>query len=184
MNRTSATYGGAGLAIGSALVAFISLWEGKRNDVYLDIVGVPTACYGSTGPHIKLGQKYTDAQCLQMLRDDIRVHQAGVLECLQAPVNQNQLDAFTSLAFNIGVSAACNSTPMRLFNEGYSSNACEAFMDYRFACRRDAEGKRIAGSCKEVTGLKRRREAERLWCLTPSDGPRGASLFESLRTAM
>jgi lysozyme len=170
-------------ALSSALVAFIANWEGKRNEVYLDLVGVPTACYGSTGPEIKLGQKYTDAQCLQMLRDDITAHRAGVLECLQSPVNMNQLDAFTSLAFNIGVTAACNSSPMRLINEGRHVEACQAFMEYRGVWQRDAMGRKIPGTWKEIRGLKLRREAERLWCLTPSEGPRGASLFEFLRTA-
>jgi lysozyme len=168
----------------SALVAFIANWEGKRNQVYLDATGIPTACYGSTGPHIKMGQSYTDAQCLTMLREDITRHRAGVLSCLQAPANENQLDAFTSLAFNIGVTGACESVPMKLFNEGKFEQACDAFVMYRFVYDRDENGHRIIESKRELRGLKLRREAERLWCMTPSDGPRGAALFEWLQQSM
>lgn len=167
--------------ITSALTAFIANWEGKRNRPYDDGLGNLTVCYGHTGPDVKPGQFYSDTECLRILRADIAIHQAGVLECIQAPVNQNQLDAFTSLAFNLGVAATCSSTPMALLNDGQYEQACQAFMEYRGAYRRDAAGKRIPGSWREIAGLKRRREAERLWCLTPSDGPRGASLFQSLR---
>ena len=171
-------------AVSSALVAFIANWEGKRNVPYIDAVGVLTVCYGHTGPDIVKDQKYSDAECLSLLREDINEHQSGVLECLQAPVNQNQLDSFTSLAFNIGVSATCNSSPMRLFNDGKYTEACHAFMEYRGAYQRDSAGRRIPNSWREIKGLKLRREAERLWCLTPHDGPRGASLFQLLRDTL
>lgn len=160
--------------VSSALVAFLSLWEGKVSQTRWDpIGGTYDVCHGHTGKYAIPGARYSDAKCLEILREDIATHQAGVIECIQSPVNQNQLDAFTSLAFNIGVGAACSSTAMRLFNEGRTAEACEAFMKFRGVWK---DGEFIV-----VKGLLRRREAERLWCLTPSDGPRGASLFQSLR---
>jgi lysozyme len=160
--------------ITSALVAFVAQWEGKVSTTRIDpISGVYDVCHGHTGKYAIPGKSYSDDECMKILREDIATHRAGVLECLQAPVNQNQLDSFTSLAFNIGTGAACRSTAMRLFNEGQTAEACEAFMLFRGVWR---DGQFIV-----VKGLLRRREAERLWCLTPSDGPRGASLFQFLQ---
>ena len=188
MNRTQSVAvgaGAAGFAMGSALLAFISLWEGSVSTTRIDpISGVYDVCYGHTGKHAIQGKSYTDTECLAILREDISVHQAGVLECIQSPVNQNQLDSFTSLAFNIGIAGACNSTAMLLLNDGKYEAACHALMSYRGAHMRDAAGNKIPGTWREVAGLKRRREAERIWCLTPSDGPRGASLFKMLRDSL
>ncbi len=169
----------------SALVAFIAVWEGKVSKVRVDpISNVWDVCYGHTGQYAIPGRSYTDEQCADILREDIATHQAGVRACIQVPVNQNQLDAFTSLAFNLGTFAACQSSAMRQLNEGRYNEACQALMEYRGAHRRDADGNKIPGSWREIKGLKNRREAERIWCLTPSDGPRGASLFQMLRDSL
>ncbi len=185
MNANHVKVAASGAIVTSALVAFIATWEGKVNTVRIDpISGVYDVCYGHTGQHAMPGKTYTDEQCADILREDINIHQAGVRACIQSPVNQNQLDAFTSLAFNIGIYGACQSSAMTLLNEGKFIEACHALMDHRGAYRRDRDGNRIPGSWREVKGLKNRREAERIWCLTPSQGPRGASLYEMLRKSL
>ena len=174
---------GAGLlAVGSALVAFIATWEGRVNTTRVDpISGVYDVCYGHTGKYAIPGKSYTDAQCLSILKEDIAEHRAGIMACLQAPVNENELDAFTSLAFNLGVQATCDSVPMMLINDGKHDAACQAFMSYSGAWRRDEHGVKIPGSYRIVKGLQNRREAERIWCMTPSTGPRGSSLLKYLQ---
>jgi lysozyme len=55
--------GAAALAISAPLVA---KWEGKRNDPYRDIVGVPTVCYGDTRD-VTMGRRVGDAECTDRL---------------------------------------------------------------------------------------------------------------------
>lgn len=66
---------GAGAA--ALLIGTVAMWEGKSNDPYLDIVKVPTVCYGET--RVKM-QRYTDAQCEDMLAEGLNDFAKGVLE--------------------------------------------------------------------------------------------------------
>ena len=54
---------------------FIGMWEGKRNNPYLDSVGVKTVCYGETRVPMR---HYTDAQCTALLENAlVRIEGAG-----------------------------------------------------------------------------------------------------------
>lgn len=145
------------IALGAATalalsVPFIAQWEGKSNDPYLDIVGVPTVCYGETRVPMKT---YTDAQCLEMLSKSVEGFQQEVLRCTPSLADRPyQLAAATSLAYNIGTSAYCRSTVDRRFDQGRWREACEAFKMWRMA------GGRV------VQGLVNRRNAEYKLCLT------------------
>ncbi len=63
--RLNKTVGG-GAAI--LLIGLVGAWEGKRNDPYKDIVGVPTVCYGETRVQMR---RYSDAECKDMLADGL-----------------------------------------------------------------------------------------------------------------
>ncbi|RSU46356.1 glycoside hydrolase family protein [Sphingomonas sp. S-NIH.Pt15_0812] len=129
--------------------------EGKRNTSYLDIVGIPTACYGHTGPDVRPGQVRTDAQCETLLRADARGHMAGALACSPMLADHpNQLAAVTRLTFNIGVRGYCRSSIARHFAAGRWRQGCDCFLAFRYAGRR------------EVRGLLLRRRRERALCLT------------------
>ena len=98
MNKKLIGGSAAGLLLATAI---IGRWEGKRNDPYLDIVGVPTVCYGETRVEMKT---YTDAECKQMLQEAVKDYQQGVIACVPSLVDRPyQLAASTSLAYNIGV---------------------------------------------------------------------------------
>lgn len=151
---------GAG-AIAALAMAVIALKpdEGKRNVSYRDIAGIPTSCYGHTGPDVRVGQYRTDAQCEALLKKDAETHMRGVLRCTPGLADRpHQLAAATRLAFNIGTSAYCRSTIARRFNAGAWRAACDGFTAWRFA--------RVNGRMVEVRGLKLRRERERAACLT------------------
>jgi len=129
--------------------------EGKRNTSYVDIAGVPTACYGHTGPDVKPGQVRTDAQCETLLREDARAHMAGALACSPMLADHpNQLAAVTRLTFNIGVRGYCRSSIARHFAAGRWRPGCDRFLAFRYAGGR------------EVRGLLLRRQRERALCLT------------------
>ena len=53
------------LAVAMALaVPLVAKWEGKRNDPYLDLVKIPTVCYGETNVAMR---HHSDAECRDML---------------------------------------------------------------------------------------------------------------------
>ena len=70
MNKKAAAAGVA--AVLAAAAAIVKPWEGVEPTVYADIVGVPTVCYGHTGPDVKLGQpRRTMAECDRLLTGDL-----------------------------------------------------------------------------------------------------------------
>ena len=111
---------------GATLVSAATLWEGTRYYAYKDIVGVPTVCMGYTGSGIVFGRKYTHEECTAFLRKELHIHSTGVLKCVTKPLKENQYNAFTLFAYNVGVSGACSSRAIRLFNEGRTEEACRA----------------------------------------------------------
>jgi lysozyme len=147
--RLSKAVGGAGAA--ALLIGLVAGFEGKRNDPYLDIVKVPTVCYGETRVAMR---HYTDAECDDMLADGLADFAGPVL--MRNPELEGhtpQLAAAVSLAYNIGAANYAKSTVARRFSAGNWRGACDAFLRWS-----NAGGKRVAG-------LVRRREAERALCL-------------------
>ena len=136
-----------GSLAGASLLASVAVWEGTEYKPYRDIVGVLTVCNGYTGPDIIPNKVYGKEECDMLLKKELTEHGLGVLRCTKVPLNQNQYDAFTSFTYNVGVGAYCRSTLLRKLNAG----------DYTGACN----------ELKEVRGLTRRREAERVLCLKP-----------------
>lgn len=150
--RTKIIAGAAALTIGTAGLSLIQTSEGKRNVAYLDSAGIPTICWGHTGPDVKLGQRATDAQCTALLHKDIDVHLYGVKRCLKVPLNQNRQDAVVSFAFNVGVTAFCNSTLARKINAGDFAGATSEFHKWN---KTTVKGRKVV-----LAGLVTRRACE------------------------
>lgn len=129
--------------------------EGKRNVTYLDIVKVPTACYGHTGAGTgAVGTRHSDAECETLLTDDAQAKERAVLRCTPGLADRPyQLAAATRLAFNIGEGAYCRSTVARRFNAGDWRGGCDAMLAWKYA------GGRV------IPGLLARRQRERAMCL-------------------
>ncbi len=156
----------AGASAAALLLAtgIVAAWEGKRNVGYLDIIGVPTYCYGGIGPEAAVGRRYTDAQCKSQLAGDVRSHAAPLARCLTRPLPDQTYAALISLSFNIGPAGVCKTAAFRpdkpfagqglawYFNNGYAAQGCAAFGRYVYA-----GGRRIRG-------LENRRRAERKLC--------------------
>lgn len=159
MNNTNkgivASAAAAATAISAAGVALVASWEGKENKPYQDIVGVWTVCYGSTGAHVRTGGTRTDQECITLLDEDLDRFEAAVNRCITTDVNQNEFDALTSFAFNVGERAFCNSTLVRKVNAGDDAGAAAEFPKWSYA------------KGKLVRGLYNRRLAEQRLYLTP-----------------
>ena len=143
-----------GLAAALALaVPLIANWEGERRVGYLDIVKVPTYCFGGTGPEAVVGKRYTAAECKTQLAEDVISHATPLQRCITREIPPETFAALISLSYNIGPAGVCRSGAVRYANAGKIKEACEAITLYN----------RAGG--KVVRGLVNRREAERKLCL-------------------
>lgn len=108
------------LSVSAAGVAGISHYEGTVPKVYVDPVGVATACTGHTKTVTltDVGKAIPGAVCQDLLRQDLREHEAHVRKAVAVPITQEQFDALVSLDFNIGGSAFSSSTLVRKLNAG------------------------------------------------------------------
>lgn len=137
----------AGLLLSLAGVGFIQTWEGTETTAYLDSVGVPTICTGSTRA-VRIGQVADLKECQERLVQDTGAAGRAVQRCVTAPVTQGQYDALVSLGFNIGGGAICRSTLVRKLNQGDCRGAGAEFLRWD----------RAGGS--RLRGLTNRRKAE------------------------
>lgn len=110
----------------AAMIAGATHLEGVRTTPYLDVGGVPTACMGST-KGIDMKHVYSPQECNDILRKDLAEHATGMLKCINVPIDINQYNAYTLMAYNIGVGAFCSSRTVKLTNEGKDKQlACDA----------------------------------------------------------
>lgn len=153
--RAATTTGTAAVLVAAA--AFVAPWEGERLEAYLDRIASPpvwTVCYGETRG-VQPGDRYTPAQCLDMLSFALAEYHRKLTACIPALPDQPQgvQVALTSWAYNVGTGAACSSTLARLANAG----------DLRGACNELPRWNRAGG--RVVQGLVNRRAAEQRLCL-------------------
>jgi lysozyme len=142
-----------GGALAATAVAAVGAYEGLRLAAYRDPVGVPTVCYGETRG-IRMGQKFTKAECDQMLLKALDEFGDGIEKCVPnlKSVPEKRYVAHLSLAYNIGVGGYCKSSIARLQKAGDDLAACDRFLLYNKAGGR------------ELAGLTKRRKDERVMC--------------------
>lgn len=146
--------GGVGAAAAAVLAIstpLIQTQEGTVLATYRDPVGILTSCTGHTGSELRMGQRWTKAQCAKVLDED----QAGVLKrvgaCTKVDVPVQSFAAFTSFSFNVGSGIYC-SRFAPLVNAHNLAGACRKLSAYVYA------GGRV------LPGLVSRRAAERQLC--------------------
>lgn len=137
-------------------IDLIKQFEGCRLSAYLDAVGVPTIGYGHiTG--VKMGDKITQTQAENLLREDLVKYENAVNELLlHYQLNQNEFDALVSFAFNLGTGNLKKLTANNTRNKG---QIADAMLQYNKA------GGQV------LSGLTKRRKKERdLFCTPVSSG--------------
>jgi lysozyme len=135
---------------------WVSQWEGWYPTPYNDPAGYATIGYGhllglrpvSHADHNRFPRPLTKEEGLQLLLKDLAVAASAIRDNVKVPLTQAQFDALSSWAFNVGASAAKESTLIRRLNRGeYSAVPFELS---RWT---------LAGG-QQLPGLVRRREAE------------------------
>lgn len=148
--RTLQASVGAGAA--ALLLSYVPKFEGVVLRGYKDPIGIVTACAGHTRTAV-LGRPYSRDECTALLEGDLVEHADGVLACTPGLKGQTyRLAAATSFAFNVGVSAYCQSSMARKFNAGDYAGGCAEFSRWIYA------GGRV------LPGLVTRRATERAMC--------------------
>ena len=99
----------------------IAQFEGLRLKAYKDSGGLWTIGYGTTinpenGQPIRAGDQITEAQALRWLKLQTQTTTGAVQKLVKVPINDKQLAALTSLAYNIGITAFSRSTLLRQLN--------------------------------------------------------------------
>lgn len=146
-----------GVVMGAVGVSSLKEHEGKRNKAYLDPVGIPTICYGHTGPDVRMGMSLSDKQCEELLIKDLWVHDRAMHRCVKIEMTRGQHDAVLDTFFNVGPGKMCKSTLVRKLNAGDFSGAYREFPKWKYAA-----GKALPGL------VRRRKDAQEMFL---SGGP-------------
>lgn len=126
-----------------AALTIIKKWEGCKLTAYPDpgTGGDPwTIGWGQTGPTIRKGVVWTQAQADAALLAEVVKFGNGVEACVTAPMTANQKAACTSLAYNIGINAFRKSTLLTLLNRGSHAAAADQFLRWNRAAGRPMKG--------------------------------------------
>jgi lysozyme len=141
----------AGFAL-SIAVGLIAGWEGKENRAYLDLVKVPTICYGYTN-NVRLGDVKNDTECTRLLWQEVERVDAIVTKTVHVPLQAHERAAFISLIYNVGEGNWYNSTLLKKLNQGDTKGACNQLPRWVYA------------KGKKLQGLVNRRADEQKLCL-------------------
>lgn len=133
--RVAAAVLGLSMAGAGAIVAH----EGLRKVAYVDPVGVVTVCAGHTAT-AKLGQVKTDAECAELLKQDVKHAEQAVRRLVKVPVTQEQFDALVSFTFNVGETSLAKSTLLKKVNAFDCWGAGKEFMRWTYAGGRELPG--------------------------------------------
>lgn len=108
----------------SNAAGIIAIFEGKKLKAYKDQGGVWTIGFGSTynideKRPVREGDTIDEATAIRWLNTIAGDLQNQIKKVITVPVNKNQLDSLTSLAYNIGLSAFKKSTLLKRLNANY-----------------------------------------------------------------
>jgi lysozyme len=141
------------LSLSASALVGIASWEGFRSTAYIPIPGdVPTIGFGTTDG-VKMGDSIDPVKALQRKITDVQKFEGALKQCVTVPLHQREYDSYLSLAYNIGPTAFCNSTLVRLLNQTRYEEACAQIL------RWNRSGGRV------VQGLTNRRQAEYRQCI-------------------
>lgn len=165
----------AGLPVSAAFFAYDTTLpsEGFHQEVYTDPVGLPTVCVGRMDRSLKLGQKFSIEQCMEMFAEDWKKHQKQLDSVVKVDYKSDwQREALTDFTFNVGIGNVRSSTLIKLLNQNKHVEACRQLTRW-------VKGK-VRGELITLAGLVTRREKTMPYCLgdLPWDKRKSYEQFE------
>jgi len=135
-------------------IELIKKFEAFRSSPYLDSGGIATIGYGATyypnGQRVTLNDPAISEEWADtMLHRMLHTYEVAVNSFTRDDINQNQFDALTSFAYNIGTEALRRSTLIKLVN----INPNDPNIAYQFSRWNKDNG-------KVINGLTKRRRIE------------------------
>jgi len=149
--------------VNKSCIDLIKSFEGLFLKPYLDPIGIPTIGYGTIkypdGKKVTMNDSpITEKQALEYLEFEIHEKALGVENMIIVSLNDNEFGALVSFAYNLGLGNLKKSTLLKLLNSGKEKSiVAEEFLKWNKA------------GGKVLTGLTRRRQAEKALFLQPSD---------------
>lgn len=150
--KTAKWMSGAGAI--ACCVAFTPTWEGMDPVAKRDMIGTGhpiTYCNGLTSVDgkVKVGQRFTKAECDKALAEALPKYWAKIEPCLEAPLPDKTAASLLDASFNAGPGAVCRSPMVDKMNNGDLRGGCNAF-----------SGWYVRSDGKIRTGLIARRNGE------------------------
>lgn len=133
---------------------FVAKHEGLILGTYVDPVGIITSCYGHVDKSLRLGQKFTEDECLEQLAKDLSKHNKELMRYVKVPLSEQEHAAYLSFIYNVGGANFSSSTLLRKLNAGEREEACNQLSRWVYA------------KGKKLQGLVNRRESEKQLCLS------------------
>lgn len=155
-SKLIAAFAAAGISASAAYVAYDLTYpsEGLVQEVYLDPVGLPTACIGRMDRNFNLGETFSLDECLEMFAEDWQKHEKQLDSAVHVPyASEWQRAALTDFTFNVGIRNVKSSTLIRLVNQERHVEACRQLTRWIYA------GGRV------LNGLVKRRQNTMPYCL-------------------
>ncbi len=142
-----------GMRLSRAGLALLKRFEGFRDHIYLDAVGLATIGYGHRVlPHEAFPDGIMQTEAENLLAADVLSAESAVTRLVKVSLTQGQFDALADFAYNLGAGKLAGSTLLAKLNAGDFAGAMEQLLRWDHA------------GATELAGLKARREAElALW---------------------
>lgn len=121
-------------------IDFIKIYEGCRLKAYKDIGGVWTIGWGQTGPSIKDGTVWTQAEADTALALEVAKTETAVLKLLKRKLNPRSMAALDSFAYNLGAGALGSSHLLKCVNSGDDLGAAKAFLSWYHVGKTEVKG--------------------------------------------
>jgi lysozyme len=143
-------------------VGITERFEGMILHGYLDPIGIPTKCAGDTYD-VKVGKRYTLAECKASLENGLLKHAKPVLAC--APYLKDKPFALaSSIDHNYNFGTFCNTSMNIAFKAGDYITGCKRFNEAANGKPQWVYVKDGKGGYKTLPGLVKRAAARRELC--------------------
>jgi len=150
MNRSQL----ASLTLSASALVWLAMSEGFTDRAIQPLPGDKWTYGFGTTDGVKPGDTISPPKALERKLRDVQAFEGALKQCVTVPLAQGEYDAYVSLAYNIGGTAFCSSTLVRLLNAG----------DYAGACKQILRWDRFKGH--PVRGLTLRRQREYETCIS------------------